>query len=60
MNDAKMARDIADVRKTAEINMAGRLAVIKILKHPDHKDTAVYLQENKKEYMGLLELSAKY
>lgn len=54
-----MAKEIAEVRRTGRTNMFDRITVIEILYQLGYDFTAEYLEENKGDYMSLLELSGE-
>lgn len=56
----EMAQEIAKVRESGLTNMFDRNRVIEILYAMGHDYTAEYLEENKNDYMSLLELSGEY
>lgn len=56
----RVAKAIAEVRKTNMTNMFDRTVVIEIMDMLGHEEEANYLKDNLKEYGNLLRKSGEY
>lgn len=60
MDKDTIAKHIAEVRSTGQVNMLDRLGVVSILITLGHYETADYLYNCGATYVELLSLSGKY